>query len=71
MISMLVSLKLWEEKRHLFSDEEKAQLNDSITKRVIIEIGLVVEVNEKTKPLLEKLGLTVSEEKEPEKLCGS
>jgi hypothetical protein len=59
---MLIRLKTWDEKRHLFSEEEKAVLNANITGQVICPQGLTVKVNGDTRPLLIKLGLKPGEE---------
>jgi len=59
---MFIRLKSWYEKRHLFSEEEKAVLNANIIGRVICPEGLIVKVNGDTRPLLIKLGLKPGEE---------
>ena len=59
---MLIRNKTWDEKRHLFSEEEKAVLNANITGQVICPPGLTVKVNQAMRPLLIKLGLKPSEE---------
>lgn len=60
---MIVKFTTLGEKRHLISEEEISILNTNVTGRVICPAGLVVDVNEKTKPILLKLGLKIPQEK--------
>ena len=59
---VLVTFALWEEKRALFSVEDKALLNAAIVGETICPRGIITAVDASTRPLLERLGLKLQEE---------
>lgn len=50
-----IRMAVWEVKRSHFSDEDKQTLNEHICGQVVCPRGVLVAVNERTAPLLERL----------------